>query len=72
MAENSFNLELCSVELKQETSLFFYTAKTFSYFCFSAASIFSVSGVHLAKDPGYRSGGFAQSQGKSRRQSMLL
>jgi hypothetical protein len=34
-------------------------------------SIFSVAGVHLAKDPGYRSNGFPAG-GKSRRQSMLL
>jgi len=35
-------------------------------------SLLGCPGVHLAKDPGYRSGGFPQSQGKSRRQSMLL
>lgn len=33
-------------------------------------SIFSLAGIHLSKDPGYRSNGFPQ--GKSRRQSMLL
>jgi serine/threonine protein kinase len=33
-------------------------------------SIYSLPGVALAKDPGYRSSGFPQ--GKSRRQSMLL
>jgi len=35
-------------------------------------SLLACPGVHLAKDPGYRSSGFPQSQGKSRRQSMLL
>jgi len=35
-------------------------------------SLLGCPGVHLAKDPGYRSSGFPQSQGKSRRQSMLL
>eukprot|EP00092_Neocalanus_flemingeri_P015913 GFUD01017230.1.p1 GENE.GFUD01017230.1~~GFUD01017230.1.p1 ORF type:complete len:556 (+),score=102.77 GFUD01017230.1:471-2138(+) len=35
-------------------------------------SLLGCTGVHLAKDPGYRSSGFPQSQGKSRRQSMLL
>jgi len=35
-------------------------------------SLLSCPGVHLAKDPGYRSSAFPQSQGKSRRQSMLL
>jgi len=33
-------------------------------------SIFSLPGIHLSKDPGYRSSGFPQ--GKARRQSMLL
>ena len=32
--------------------------------------MFQCPGVHLAKDPGYRS--VLSSQGKSRRQSMLL
>jgi len=35
-------------------------------------SIFSVPGVQLSRDPGYRSTGFPANQGKSRRQSMLL
>ena len=35
-------------------------------------SIFSVPGIHLSKDPGYRSSAFPHSSGKSRRQSMLL
>jgi len=35
-------------------------------------SLLGCPGVHLAKDPGYRSSAFPQSQGKSRRQSMLL
>jgi len=36
-------------------------------------SIFSVPGIHLSKDPGYRSSAFTHSSGgKSRRQSMLL
>lgn len=35
-------------------------------------SVFSVPGIHLSKDPGYRSSTFQQSSGKSRRQSMLL
>lgn len=41
-------------------------------FSFSAASIFTVPGVHLSKDPGYRSSAFNHAPGKSRRQSMLL
>jgi len=35
-------------------------------------SILCVPGVHLARDPGYRSTAFQPAQGKSRRQSMLL
>merc|ERR1712223_279787 len=35
-------------------------------------SIFSVPGIHLSKDPGYRSSAFSHNSGKSRRQSMLL
>jgi len=35
-------------------------------------SIFGVPGVHLSKDPGYRSSAFSHNSGKSRRQSMLL
>jgi len=35
-------------------------------------SIFSLPGIHLAKDPGYRSSSFPHGNGKTRRQSMLL
>merc|ERR1719208_414666 len=35
-------------------------------------SIFTVPGVHLSEDPGYRSSAFHHQTGKSRRQSMLL
>jgi len=35
-------------------------------------SIFTVSGIHLSKDPGYRSSAFSHNSGKFRRQSMLL
>lgn len=35
-------------------------------------SIFSVPGIVLAKDPGYRSSAYNHTSGKSRRQSMLL
>ena len=42
------------------------------FFLFSVQSIFTVPGIHLSKDPGYRSSAFPQSSGKSRRQSMLL
>ena len=42
-------------------------------FLFSVQSIFTIPGVHLSKDPGYRSSAFSHaSSGKSRRQSMLL
>jgi len=35
-------------------------------------SIFTLPGIHLAKDPGYRSSSFPHGNGKTRRQSMLL
>ena len=41
-------------------------------FYFPVQSIFGVPGVHLSKDPGYRSSAFSHNSGKSRRQSMLL
>ena len=41
-------------------------------FHFPVQSIFGVPGVHLSKDPGYRSSAFSHNSGKSRRQSMLL
>ena len=41
-----------------------------SRYFISAESIFSVPGIQLSKDPGYRSSVFPQ--GKTRRQSMLL
>lgn len=50
-----------------------FVALTVVYFCFvPVQSIFTVPGIHLSKDPGYRSSAFPQSSGKSRRQSMLL
>ena len=39
---------------------------------FAVQSIFTVPGISLSKDPGYRSSAFSHSTGKSRRQSMLL
>lgn len=42
------------------------------FFLFSVQSIFGVPGIHLSKDPGYRSSAFSHNSGKSRRQSMLL
>ncbi len=45
-------------------------------FVFADQSIFSVPGVRLSKDPGFRSSAFSHGSGgggaKSRRQSMLL
>lgn len=43
------------------------------FFVFTVQSIFTLPGVQLSKDPGYRSSAFNHaSSGKSRRQSMLL
>ena len=49
-----------------------YISINFKLIFFSVQSIFTVPGIHLSKDPGYRSSAFPQSSGKSRRQSMLL
>ena len=56
------------IKLIWDTDLLILT----DFISLSVQSIFTVPGVHLSKDPGYRSSAFHHQTGKSRRQSMLL
>ena len=75
--ENLLDGKLFPIPLAIFESLFpglcLFDLITNEYTHFSVQSIFTLPGVHLSKDPGYRSSAFNHaSSGKSRRQSMLL